>query len=95
MQLTMPSRDMVASQGYVRMELLFVIGQIACLAALAYGAWICLTCAGRYNAESAQADRAASGAAQNRGHAELRIVIEPLNSRDLRVENPAPSTISS
>jgi hypothetical protein len=61
------------------MDALFLLGQLICLAGLAYGAWICLACAGRYNAESAHADAAASRAAHTRGHAQPVILIEPVN----------------
>lgn len=53
------------------MDTLFVLGQIASLAGLAYGGWLCLVHAGRYDAESMRADEAASRLAQVRGHAGL------------------------
>ncbi|MGE5522195.1 MAG: hypothetical protein ACM3SS_00660 [Rhodospirillaceae bacterium] len=51
------------------MDALFLLGQIASLAGLAYGAWLCFVHAGRYDAESMHADEAASRMAQVRGHA--------------------------
>lgn len=52
------------------MEALFLIGQIACIAGLAYGAWLCFVHAGRYDAETMRSDEVASRNAQVRGHVE-------------------------
>lgn len=50
------------------MDTIFVIGQAACIAGLAYGAWVCFREASRYDADTARADAAASRAARTRGH---------------------------
>jgi hypothetical protein len=68
------------------MDALILLGQLICLAGIAYGAWICLACAGRYNAENAHADAAASRAARTRGHALPVILIEPVNRTPVRTE---------
>jgi hypothetical protein len=68
------------------MDELFLLGQLICVAGIAYGAWVCLACAGRYNAESALADAAASRAAQTRGHALPVILIEPVNRTSVSTE---------
>jgi hypothetical protein len=52
------------------MDTLFLIGQVAWIAGLAYGAWLCFVHAGRYDAESLRADEAASRDAQVRAHVE-------------------------
>ena len=52
------------------MDTLIFVGQLACLAGLAYGAWICLCCAGKYDAETARADVSASRSSRTRAHLE-------------------------
>jgi hypothetical protein len=59
------------------MDALIVIGQLTCIAGLAYGAWLCFVHAGRYDAESLHADEAASRDAHVRGHAE--VIYPPLD----------------
>ena len=48
------------------MDALIFVLQLACGGALACGGWICLTEAGKYDADTAQADEAASLRARNR-----------------------------
>jgi hypothetical protein len=54
------------------MDILSLIGQTLFLLALAYGGWVCLVCAGRYDAENLEADVRASRAAGARSHVEPR-----------------------
>jgi hypothetical protein len=62
------------------MDLLSFIGQTLFLLALAYGAWVCFVCAGRYDAEHLEADVRASRAAGTRSHVEHR----PARRREIR-----------
>jgi hypothetical protein len=55
------------------MDILSFIGQTLFLVALAYGGWVCLVCAGRYDAENLEADVRASRAAATRSHVEPRL----------------------
>lgn len=48
------------------MDALIFLFQLACIGALAYGGWVCLTEAGKYDGDSAQADEAASLRARTR-----------------------------
>jgi len=59
------------------MHTLVAIGQLICLTALAYGAWLCFVHAGRYDADSLHADRAASRNARTRGHVSTPETPEP------------------
>ena len=52
------------------MDTLMLIGQIASIACLAYGGWLCFIYAGIYDADSARADADASLSAQTRAHAD-------------------------
>ena len=49
------------------MDTMVFLIQLACLAALACGGWICITEAGKYDADSAKRDEAASLRARTRG----------------------------
>ena len=73
------------------MDELFVLGQLVCLGALAYGAWICLVHAGKYDAESLRLDDAVSRTARARGHAETACDLSECQA-DVRRSGPAPDS---
>jgi hypothetical protein len=68
-----------------------VLGQVASLGALAYGAWLCLTVAGRYDADAAKADEIASRSARARAEGDRVILIEALHRQHAPSSTPEPA----